>query len=167
MYFLLLAIGFCVAYILLYFLFGLFFKNKTIPLKRESARSILLILLFHSLIQISVWSIPDPEWSNRFQHAIGGGFLAFFICYRVAKDSGIRIRPLQFFVWSMLVVTALGVTNELVEFFLQRVTSLVFTTGLEDTWLDLLSNSVGILVAAAFFAPFLKKPALKRQRLKK
>ncbi|GEM_PF-730431 len=164
MYFLLFAIGFCAAYIFLYFLFGLFFKNKIIPLNPNAWRSILLILLFHSLVQIGIWSIPDPEWSNRFQHAIGGGFLSFIICFVVAKDSKIRIQPLQFLVWSFLVVTALGVANEMVEFFLQTTTPLVFTTGLEDTWLDLLSNWVGVLLAAGCLMPLLKKITTKRSR---
>lgn len=164
MYFLLLSIGFCVAYIALYYLFGQLFKNKTIALTRDSARSIAFILLFHSVAQIGVWSIPDFEWSNRFQHAIGGGFLAFFICFRVANDTNIPIRKLQFFVWGFLVVSTLGVANELVEFFLQTTTSLVFTTRLEDTWLDLLSNGVGSLVAAAVLVPMLKRPPLKRTR---
>ncbi len=164
MYFLLLAIGFCAAYIALHYLFGQLLSNKTVALTRDSARSIAYILLFHSMAQIGVWCIPDLEWSNRFQHAIGGGFLAFFICFRVAHDTHIPIRRLQFFVWGFLVVTTLGVANELVEFFLQTVTSLVFTTRLEDTWLDLLSNSVGTLVAAAVFVPMLTQSLPKRNR---
>ncbi len=53
------------------------------------------------------------ELSNRVLHVFGGGFLAFLICFLAALDSRVRIRRFQFFLFSFLIVIALGVANEI------------------------------------------------------
>lgn len=57
-----------------------------------------------------------------------------------------------------LIGTALGVANELFEFLLQSTTHLVFSPTVTDTWLDLLSNTIGIGVAVSIFSAFIKTP---------
>ena len=103
------------------------------------------------------FSIADPEWSNRLLHALGGGFVAFFVCFLVARDSQIDITRFQFFVFSFLLVTAFGVGNEILEFAIQHYLDLTFARDVADTWLDLVSNTVGVLVAAAIMVPFIHK----------
>ena len=77
--------------------------------------------------------------------------MSFFICFRVVRDSRLLISKFQFFVFSVLVVTAMGVGNEIVEFVLQNYMPLVFSVDINDTWLDLISNGLGMLLGAALF----------------
>lgn len=117
-----------------------------------SIRSLLCIVAL-SLI-FSSFSMLFPEWSfgNRLQHALGGGALMVFVVYRVLVDTQIRIRPLQFVVLSVLIATSAGVAYELLEFLGEMLTQMSFQSGTYDTWLDLLSNSVGALLAASIAA---------------
>jgi hypothetical protein len=97
-------------------------------------------------------SVPDAELGNRFQHAVGGGVLGVVLCYLVFRDHRIKATRFQFFIWTALIVTALGVGNELLEFVVQSEGSFVFANNVFDTWRDLASNSVGIALAAPFAA---------------
>ena len=98
------------------------------------------------------YNIPNEFWANRFLHAFGGGFLLYMICYSVMKDHQLTIDHFRFFVFSFLVVTSLGVANEMMELFLQTTTHLVFADSVTDTWLDLLSNIVGITLGAVLLS---------------
>lgn len=97
-----------------------------------------------------VFLIKDPELANRFQHAIAGGFLVMLISYLAFKDSQVEINKLQIILLSALVVTFLGVLNEILEFIIQINTKLVFADNLNDTWLDLTSNFFGIMLGSIF-----------------
>ncbi len=61
--------------------------------------------------------------------------------FLAAKDSNIVIDRFRFFTLSVLIVTGLGVANEMLEFFLQSQTGLIFTTSINDTRVDLTSTS--------------------------
>lgn len=99
-------------------------------------------------------AIPDIALSNRFLHAFGGGFVPFLICFLAARDSKVKINKFQFLVFSFLIVTAFGVANEILEFFLQHYTYLIFAYTIDDTWLDLISNTVGAGFGAICFTIF-------------
>lgn len=88
---------------------------------------------------------------------LGGAFISYLACFLVVEDRNIKINKIQFFIFSALVVTTLGVGNELLEFFLQHYTHLVFSNDSLDTWLDLASNTAGIFIAALVFTPFINK----------
>lgn len=154
MYLLALTLGMCFSYFILLYLFFAFFKNEQPLFRRESLYSVVLIAFFSILTFIASVIIPDRQLANRFLHAIGGGFLSFLICFLVVRDSKLRLSRFQFFIFSALVVTAMGVANEVLEFFLQNYFHFTFSKTINDTWLDLLSNSVGILIAALLFTPF-------------
>lgn len=110
-------------------------------------------------VLIVVIIVPDPALSNRIQHAFAGGFAAFLVCYLVVRDLHIPLNQFQFVVFSTLIVTALGVGNELAEFVFQEYIPIFpfqFSETPIDTWLDLVSNTIGIVLGAICFVPWLK-----------
>lgn len=157
MYLLLISFGLCVTYVLLYFLFPFFFKGKTVRLTRQSLYSIIYIILLSLLIFVVSLSVTNLELGNRVLHTFGGGFLSFFTCFLVVRDSKLPINKFQFFILSFLVAIALGVANEILEFFFQQYFHIIFAATVNDTWLDLISNTVGALIAGACFTPLIKK----------
>lgn len=156
MYFFLMVSGFCLVYGFLYVLFPLFFRGHFAALTKRSVLSIVCIVL----IWIAVWhisgQISDLDWSNRFLHVFGGGFLSFLVCFLVVADSKLAIGKFRFFVFSFLIVLSLGVANEILEYFLQEFTSLSFANTANDTWMDLISNAVGALIAGVGLVPFVR-----------
>lgn len=155
LYFLFLAVGFWLTYAVLLFIFPLFFTGRP---PRPTGRSVLsLAFIFAALlavfILVTVIHDHDRVLANRLLHALGGGFLSFFVCYRVVLDTRLAIGRFQFLVFSALVVTALGVGNEILEFFLAIWLGVNLQTDGFDTWLDLVSNAVGTAAGALVFVP--------------
>ncbi|MEA4910619.1 MAG: hypothetical protein VB048_07585 [Bacteroidaceae bacterium] len=144
---------FIVAYIILYvmlnYAFQFIFKGK-INKKTLKKKSFLIILFSGIFIFSIVFFIKDPEFANRVQHAIAGGFLTMLISYLSFKDSEVKLNKLQILILTALIVTFLGVLNEIFEFFVQMNTSLVFALSVNDTWLDLTANSFGIILGSVF-----------------
>jgi|SRR3989344_3978287 len=150
-------IAFCLLYLGLTLIFPLFFTGVW-PIKKHWALWPLVLIIFATIIIFSVnSSIANPLFANRFQHAFGGGFLAFFVCFLAMKKSGIIINRFQFFCFSFLVVIALGVASEILEYFLQNYFSFYLAETINDTWLDLISNSTGIIAASLLLVPFAGK----------
>ena len=149
--------AYTLAYVGLFFLFPIFFQQTRQRLSIRSVYSMLGILvvcvLFFNISNI----MPDEQLGNRVLHAMAGGFTAFFLCYRAACDSKVAITKFQFFVFSALMVTTLGVGNEIAEFVGQNYAGIIFAPSINDTWLDLISNTVGILLGALCFVPLFKK----------
>jgi hypothetical protein len=156
MYLFLVALGLCVTYFLLYLLFPTFFKETIPAMGRRSLYSLAVIVGLSVLVFAISFAIRDSELSNRVLHIFGGGFLSFLICFIVVKDTKLQIDRLQFFVFSFLVVISLGAVNEMLEYFLQNYFNFSFAKTANDTWLDLISNSVGALIAAVILVPFIK-----------
>jgi hypothetical protein len=158
MFSILTTITYCIAYFPLRYLFSKFFANDNEMNMRDgnTSRSLGIIVLFCVVAFAIVYLTPDREIANRIQHGFAGGFAAFLICFLAVKDSGAKVSRFQFLVFTALVVTALGVGNEIFEFFLQNYTNLVMATTINDTWLDLISNSLGILLAGVIFTPFIR-----------
>lgn len=125
-----------------------FFAGALSRFGLASLRSISILAVSIIAVFAIALSIPDAELGNRFQHAVGGGVLGVVLCYLVFRDQRIRATRFQFFVWSVLVVLALGIANELLEYVVQANTSMTFAHDIYDTWRDLASNSVGIALAA-------------------
>lgn len=139
---------YAIAYAAVSFLSALFFSGKLPRFGRESVRSIVILAVLIAAVFAVVAFIPGEELGNRFQHAVGGGVLGIVLCFLVFRDQRIRVKRFQFFVWSVLVVTALGVCNELFEFFAQSFSTMIFADNPLDTWRDFASNTVGIALAA-------------------
>lgn len=156
MYYLaLITFGMCLGYVFLEHVFNLFFEKHLAHLGKRSLTSVAIILAVSLFGYFLTSLIPDPETSNRILHMFGGGFMAVMVCFLVVKDSRIAITRFQFFVFSFFVVTALGVGNEILEFVLQQYFNFISSTYINDTWLDLISNTAGILVGSACFTPFI------------
>lgn len=156
MYLLFITFGLCATYFILYFLFSIFFKNTITRPNHKSVYSIIYVVIFSLLSYLIVYVIPNEWWSDRVLHLLGGGAVSFFLCFLVVKDSKLNIGRFQFFIFSFLIVTALGVGNEIIEFFLQHYFNIIFASTVTDTWLDLISNLIGTLIAAAVLVPFIK-----------
>lgn len=158
MYLIFITVGMCASYFTLFYLFPYFFNNKITRLNSQFLYSILYITVLSLLGYVVVFSIPHEEWSNRILHGFSGGFLSFFVCFLAARDSRVSLSRFQFFLFSFLIVTALGVVNEIFEFIGQGYFHIEFAFGVFDTWLDLVSNWTGAVLAALCFVPFLNKP---------
>jgi len=165
MYLLAITFGLCISYFVLLFLFPFFFENRIAKVTKKSFLFVALLSFLSLILYIVVFHISDEELGNRFQHAFGGGFLAFFLCYLVVKDVKLSISKFRFFIFSALIVTAMGVANEIIEYLLQNYAgfTLMFSNNINDTWLDLISNTVGILVATACFTPFVNREHLGKK----
>lgn len=127
---------------------SMFFAGALPRFNLASLRSIAILAISIIAVFVVVLFIPDTEFGNRFQHAVGGGVLGVVLCYLVFRDQRIKATRFQFFAWSVLVVLALGVANELFEYVVQANTNMTFANSIYDTWRDLASNSVGIALAA-------------------
>jgi hypothetical protein len=155
MYLTVIALGLVVCYFLLRFLFPFMFGGEIKPLTPRSCYSIVLIFVLSLIVNFAVRYIPNVEIGNRILHAVGGGFLTFLLCFLVVKDGEYRLGRVRFFVFSFLLVVFLGVVNEHVEFILQHFFGYLAANSVLDTWLDLISNSVGTLLASICFVPFI------------
>ncbi len=143
------AVGLCLMYIVLYFLYQIVFGRALRGMKKHSFRSMLMILVLSAVIYIvSFYVIPDKVLGNRFLHAFGGGFVVFFICLSAVRDAKLRIGNKALFISAFMVVTLLGLMNEAVEIFLQQHIHYLFAPSAMDTLLDLVSNTVGFLIAS-------------------
>lgn len=156
LYLSLLTMLFAATYVVLFFFFPKFFAQPAQKLQRKSIHSIISIIAIGILVFFISYAIPDPALGNRFLHAIGGGFLAMLICFLAAWDSRVSLSRFQLISISFLISTFLGVGNEIAEFALQSITGFPFTDSLTDTWLDLLSNTVGALLASVSLLPLIK-----------
>ena len=152
-----LAVSFVLTYLALFVLFPLFFAGRLPRPTARSALSLALILASLLAIFVLVVAIPDRTLANRVLHALGGGFLSFFVCYRVVLDTRLAIGRFQFLVFGGLVVTALGVGNEILEFFFAIYLRVNFQSDGFDTWLDLISNAVGTAGGALVFVPLFRR----------
>jgi drug/metabolite transporter superfamily protein YnfA len=148
------TLGLCLCYFALFFALPLFFEKEIVKISKKSVISISAIILFSLFVYYLNSVILDSEIANRVLHAFGGGFLAFMVCFLVVKDGRFPITKFQFIIFTVLFVTALGVANEIIEFFLQNYAGMVMANSINDTWLDLVSNLFGVIIAGIVFTPF-------------
>lgn len=157
MYLLGLSFVYCIAYLILLFGIPFFFDSSFPRVHRNSIASIAYIFAFYFVVLVLSSSISDPELANRILHTLGGGSLVVLICFLATRDSGQRISKFQFFVIGICIATLFGVANEMFEFVLQNNFGLMFANSINDTWLDLISNTTGVLLATACLTPFIRK----------
>lgn len=157
MYLNFITLGFVVSYFILTFIFSLFFEKQAKPSFKKVVFSLASILILSLITRYIASIIPNPDIANRFLHGVAGGVLALFVCFIVVRDFNFRLNKIQFFIFAVLLVTALGVVNELAEFTCQNFFGQIMAESIEDTWLDLVSNTTGALISAFILAPFIKK----------
>ena len=156
MYLLGLSIIYCIVYLILFFGISFFFTNCLAKPKLRSIGSIGLILLFYFSVLVISGLISDPEWSNRILHTFGGGFLIVLVTFLVIRDSNTRINAFQFIVTGLSVAALVGIANEIFEFILQNQFGFMFANSINETWFDLISNTVGSIIASLLIVPFVK-----------
>lgn len=156
MYLVAITISLCVSYILLYFIFPFFFTNHFVNFTKNSILSLVLIFILSIFGYCVVFNISDAELGNRVLHGFGGGFMALYVCFLVVKDTKLKITQFQFITLSFLIVASLGIANEILEFILQNYFGIVIATSINDTWYDLISNTVGSIIAILCLSPFIK-----------
>ena len=83
--------------------------------------------------------------------------MVVLVAFLAVRDSRMPLTTFQFLAMSILLATALGVVNELVEFASQATGIMVAADDLFDTWEDLASNTIGSVLAAGMLAPFLRR----------
>ncbi len=154
---LIITAGLCIVYLGLLVMLPLFFSQTGAPISKKSFLSVGLISLLSVVGYLVTFVVPDPEVANRILHGFGGGCMAFLTCFLAFKDSGVRVPVAVFLVFSLMAVSTLGVANEVWEFFLQESFNLTFATGINDTWYDLVSNTVGAFIAGLLLIPLILK----------
>lgn len=148
LYLVLITVGMIVVYSVLYVLFQKLFTTKYRGFSRASIVSICTLTILSVLAYyISFNFFSDPVLGNRFLHAFGGGFVLFLVINAALEDAKIRLGRLVLFVVGFMIVTLLGLFNEVLEAFLQQHVDFVFAPNLTDTLLDLVSNTIGFVVA--------------------
>jgi len=115
-----------------------------------------MILALSLAVYAISMSIEDIETGNRIIHAFGGGFLAYMACYLAARDTGLHVSKIRFFIFCFMLVMTLGIFNEVVEYVMQNHFHFTAAPNVNDTWLDLISNIVGTLIAAIWLTPRLR-----------
>ncbi len=148
MYLLALTVLYPIVYVVVLFSIPLVFGVRANISYRKSAVSIAIIVALYLAI-CATSSFMNEELANWLLHTWGGGALAALACFFAMRDSGLAWTTLQFLTLGFLVATALGVANELVEFFLQNQFGLIFAESIQDTWVDLTNNTLGALLMLA------------------
>jgi hypothetical protein len=141
---------YAIAYFALFYLLPLFWNQPRHSLPKRWWRTITFFIVAILVILILSEFIIRGEMGNRLQHTAGGGILAFYLYFCAMRDAHIRITPLQFLIFGLLTVTALGVANELMEFFMQSFHIHTSAITAIVTWLDLTSNTIGATIAGTW-----------------
>lgn len=134
-------------YVLVFALFTLFYGCLRRPPLGKSTYSLFLIISTLALVFLLV-PVFGHWWGNRLQHIMGGGFVAYLMCWRIFDDADLSVNLVQRISLCLLTVTALGVGNELAESIVQATTYAVLSPTTTDTWWDLWSNTIGATLAA-------------------
>ena len=150
MYLLALIPAFIVVYFLLIWWIRMFFDSRTTPSRYDIFHIAIIAVAFLAVILLVTY-IPDVEFANRIQHALGGWFLIVLTTFFATQASGVSMTRFQFFFLSLLLATWFGVANELAESVFQIGFGMSFAPNIADTWLDLWANSIWALIGASIF----------------
>ena len=105
-------------------------------------------LVIAAVLYFISWFLPSPliEGQNTFfiTHLVGGGIFTGFVWLYIKNFYNLKISPLAEIILLYLLVSALGVTNELFEFVFTKLG--IFSVNPFDTWWDLLANTLGAVI---------------------
>lgn len=126
-------------------------------------------LLLSFLLPISFLFLPEAITNfriiNFMQHSIGGGvavglvgiyliesFKSFFVVKNISNPYLKYLGDFSFQItFIYMLVSSLGVVNELLEFALDTSNIGIFSADRYDTWFDLLANTSGALIVFLFY----------------
>ncbi len=104
-------------------------------------------LIVGGFLYFIAWYLPSPLIQGNqtafVTHFIGGGIFTGFFWLYTKKQLQLKLHPFVDLVCLYIIVSTLGVSNELFELF-ANLAKLTTITGF-DTWWDLLANSLGAL----------------------
>jgi hypothetical protein len=160
-YLLIITFVLCSIYFFLFCFLPIFFGKEMDKISKKAVSSVIIILAVSFFVYYLSFTISNIEIANRILHIFGGGFLAFWVCFLAVYDGRLKINKFQFFIFTILFVTALGVLNEIIEFFLQNYAHMMMAPDINDTWLDLISNTIGLIFASLIFVPFVNRQKIK------
>ena len=152
------TIGLFITYIMMRLFLPRFFNiSREAHIDKRSFGSVLLIVSASAIGYALNEVIPDPWWANRVLHLTGGGVTVTLTCFLATRESVPHVSRLRFLAITTVVVSVLGVANEMAEFGLQHLTSMIYAPDLEDTWWDLASNTAGMFLSLPVFFYLQKK----------
>ncbi len=138
-------------------------KKEIIKKSRYLLFFVLLILLM--LLVISPNTLFKDSLGNFWLHFIGGGFTVAGIYIYWLQC--IKYKIDEFLQWFFLyfIVSGSGVANEMLEFLLDTIFKLDFTSSRTDTWKDLLANTLGAFCFWAIYKIYHKlvKPTILKK----
>lgn len=115
-------------------------SGKT-PVKRTT-------LILAGLIYFVSWYLPSPKVDGMqtafLTHFVGGGIFSGIVWVYIRNQLGLKYKPLPDLVFTYALVSALGVSNEIFEFFITRAGLASLSS--YDTWWDLVANTSGALL---------------------
>lgn len=105
-------------------------------------------LFVASVLFFISWYVPSPLLrgvdTNFMTHVVGGGLFTGFLWLYLSRALGAKQNWWQSLIMMYVLVSALGVANELFEF--AAVEAGWAHIGPSDTWWDLLANNLGVFV---------------------
>lgn len=155
------TIAMCVFYFAIYWTHHHFWPNHKTSLDRRSFWAVLGIFIASNLISLFALTTDHVEFGNRILHAVGGGVLGYLAWFLAVRNFNLPLGRLSGFVIGFMLITTLGVANEIAEFILQEYFHYgIFALSDIDAWLDLTSNTIGILCATLVVLPLWPKKQL-------
>lgn len=124
--------------------------------KKPAPRALLFIA---SVLFFISWYLPSPDIQGQYTafttHFVGGGMFSAFLWLYIKKQLAKDYSWWQDLVAIYLLVSALGVANELFELLVTQLHLAKITP--TDTWWDLLANTLGALLVWLVYTIFRKR----------
>lgn len=141
----------------LYWLYG---KDKNEHLKYLPYFASLLPVVYLGFfkVYIHLFGYPDLKlevFFNFLQHSIGGGAAVGLICFYLYQNFKAQLPWLKDWrirlIFLIGIVSIFGVTNEIIELVLDLLKFSQYSRDRFDTWIDLVANTTGALMAFYIF----------------
>lgn len=137
----------------LYWLYGSDKKEqfKYLPYV-ASLLPVIYTILFEVYVRVFSYPSLDLEvFLNFLQHSIGGGVAVGLVCFYLYQNFKTQLPWLQDWriklVFLLGIVSLFGVTNEIIELVLDLLKFGQYSRDRYDTWIDLVANTTGALIA--------------------
>ncbi len=129
------------------------FLPKILRSKNKNEKPYRKYLYFACVLFFISWYLPSPlidgQDTSFTTHFVGGGIFSFLLWEYLRSSLRLRLSLLVDMVCLFVLVSALGVVNELFEFIL--VQTYISTITLTDTSYDLVANTLGAALSYSLF----------------
>ncbi|NYT08040.1 MAG: hypothetical protein GKC05_07295 [Methanomicrobiales archaeon] len=135
------------------------FERKMAVILPFGTKSIVALALFlHIAGGINRWYWKFMPYYDKLAHGVSAlalGLLIFSF-FLVLDSWEIRVRPSRILPWIFVLVLLLGLCWEVGEYYIDVLVQSSYNNGVTDSILDVLSNTIGTIVAMAIAARYLK-----------